>query len=215
MSLGQRIEKIESRINSLALRERALLLLAALGIAFVLADTFLLRPLDQRRETTRQQATQSAERSDALTASIARIAPMQNEDPNAELTAQRDALRQQIAQLSQEMATLDSGVLTPNQTLDLLGELLADRDDLRLISLDKLPPESLDPENNGNGIFIHRFGLVIESEFSGMLEYVQLIENLPRGLYWESLSLSVPEWPDNRAEIVLYLLALDEDWLGV
>ncbi len=215
MTLPQRLRKLEDRVNSLALRERGLLLIAALGVAFVLADMFLLRPLDQRREATRQQLDQTADRVAQLTESVEAIAGRQRGDPNAELIEQRDALRQRINLLSDELAALDTGLLTPTQTLELLRELLAERTDLELISLTKLPAEPLDPETGANGIFVHRFGIVVESDFSGMLDYVRLIENLPRGLYWESLRLSVPEWPANRADVVLYMLALNEDWLGV
>jgi len=215
MSLRQRLQRIEERVNALALRERGLLLIAALGVAFLLADTFLLRPLDQRREATGQQLEQTADRVARLTESVEQLASQQRDDPNAELIDERQALRQQIKTLSDELAALDTGLLTPAQTLELLRELLAERDDLDLISLNKLPAEPLDPENSGNGIFVHRFSIVVESDFSGMLEYVRLIERLPRGLYWESLALSVPDWPANRADVVLYMLTLNEDWLGV
>ena len=215
MTLRQRLSKLEDRVNSLALRERGLLLIAALGVAFLLADTFLLRPLDQRREATRQQLDQTADRVAQLTESVESIAGQQRDDPNAELIEERDALRQRINLLSDELAALDTGLLTPAQTLEVLRELLADRTNLELISLNKLPAEPLDPDTGANGIFVHRFSIVVDSEFSGMLDYVRLIENLPRGLYWESLTLSVPEWPANRADVVLYMLALNEDWLGV
>lgn len=215
MSLRQRLQRIEDRVNGLALRERGLLLVAALAVAFLLADTFLLRPLDERRETTRQQLEQTGDRVGQLTESLEQVAGRQRDDPNAELMAERDALRRQMNTLSEDLAALDTGLLTPAQTLELLRELLADRDDLELIALDKLPAEPLDPDTAGNGIFVHRFSIVIESDFSGMLDYVRLIESLPRGLYWESLRLSVPEWPANRADVVLYMLALNEDWLGV
>lgn len=215
MTLRQRLQKIEDRVNALALRERALLLLAALAVVFFLADTFMLRPLDQRREDSRRLLEQTSDRVAQLSSSVEQLASQQRNDPNAALIAERNSLQQRMQAISSELAQLDTGLLGPGEMLGLLHRLLADRSDLRLVSLDKMPAEPLDPESTVGSIFVHRFSIVFESDFSGLLGYVRLIENMPRGLYWESLKLSVPEWPTNRAEVVLYMLALDEDWLGV
>jgi MSHA biogenesis protein MshJ len=65
------------------------------------------------------------------------------------------------------------------------------------------------------GLFVHRVRLVIESDFGGIRDYLGLIEDLPSGVFWDSLKLDVPAWPANRAELVLYSLALDDNWLGI
>ncbi|MEX2500525.1 MAG: hypothetical protein WD397_16790 [Wenzhouxiangellaceae bacterium] len=215
MTIRQRLQKIEDRVNALALRERALLLLAALAVVFFLVDTFMLRPLDQRREDSRRLLDQTGDRVAQLSSSVEQLASRQRNDPNAALIAERNSLQQRMQAISSELAQLDTGLLGPGEMLGLLHQLLADRTDLKLVSLDKIPAEPLDPESTVGSIFVHRFSIVFESDFSGLLGYVRLIENMPRGLYWESLKLSVPEWPTNRAEVVLYMLALDEDWLGV
>lgn len=215
MTIRQRLQKIEDRINALALRERALLLLAALAVVFFLVDTLMLRPLDQRRQESRRLLDQTSDRVALLSSSVEQLASQQRTDPNAALIAERSSLQQRIQTISSDLRQLDTGLLEPGEMLALLHHLLADRADLTLLSLDKMPTEPLDPESTVGSIFVHRFSIVFESSFSGLLDYVRVIETMPRGLYWESLKLSVPEWPTNRAEVVLYMLALDEDWLGV
>jgi len=215
MTFARRIQKLEERVNAMTLRERALILLGLLGLVFLVVDATLLRPLDERRQRIGTQLEQTRDRVQALSASIEQLATRGRQDPNEELRRQAAALEGRIERLAADLAGLDAGLMTPDQTLELLRRVLDEQPDLDLKSLVKLPAEPLEPDAAGSGIFIHRFRIRFETGYGGLIDYVRLLENLPPGLYWESMRIEVPGWPTNRAELELYMLTLDEDWLGV
>lgn len=217
MSPRERIKALGERINGFTLRERGLLFLAVLAAVFLLWDLVAMSPINQRREVAQAQLEQVRDRVGNLNASIQAMVKNRQGDPNAELAARRDSLEREIAELETRINTLHSGVSSPDRAVRVLARLLADRADLTVVSLENLPSSPLLAGGSADdaGIFIHRVRLVVESDFDGILGYMALIENLPEGVYWESLKLEVPDWPTNRVEMVLYSLALNDGWLGI
>lgn len=219
MSPRVRLQALAERVNALSLRERGLLFLAILAAVFLLWDWAAMSPINERQTRTQDELEQVRDRVTSLNESIQSMVQQRQRDPDAELTARRDTLQEEVATLENRISELHSGVSSPDRAVRVLTSLLADRPDLSVISLENLPSTPLvgtELANGGQvGIFVHRVRLVVESDFGGILDYMSLIENLPEGVYWESLKLEVPEWPRNRVEMVLYSLALNDGWLGI
>ncbi len=219
MTPRARLNALGERINGFTLRERGLLFLAVLATVFLLWDVVMMSPISERQESTQEQLEAVRGRIAGLNDSIQSMVRERQRDPNAELTARRDTLQQEIAALEQRINELHSGVSSPNRAVHVLARLLEDRSNLSVVRLENLPSQPLlgdGLENGGQaGIFVHRVRLVVESDFDGVLDYMALIEELPKGVYWESLVLEVPGWPANRVEMVLYSLALNDGWLGI
>lgn len=214
-----RLQAIGERVNALSLRERGLLFLAILATVFLLWDWVVMSPINERQTRTQDELEQVRDRVTNLNESIQSMVQERQRDPNAELIARRDALQEEVATLENRISELHSGVSSPDRAVRVLTSLLADRPDLSVMSLENLPSTPLVgtelADGSQAGIFVHRVRLVVESDFGGVLDYMGLIENLPEGVYWESLKLEVPEWPRNRVEMVLYSLALNDGWLGI
>jgi MSHA biogenesis protein MshJ len=219
MSPRVRLQALAERVNGFSLRERGLLFLAILAAVFLLWDWAVMGPINERQKRTQDQLEQVRDRVTNLNESIQSMVQQRQRDPDAELTARRDALQEEVAKLETRINELHSGVSSPDRAVRVLARLLADRPDLSVVRLENLPSTPLvgtELANGGQaGIFVHRVRLVVESDFEGILGYMGLIENLPEGVYWESLKLEVPEWPRNRVEMVLYSLALNDGWLGI
>lgn len=216
MNFSARIESLAGRINSLSLRERGLMFLAILAAVFLAWDMAVMGPINERQRTTQSQLEQVRERVASLNDSIQSMVQARRSDPNAELARRRDALLQEVADLETRIGKLHSGVSSPERAVRVLAQLLADRPDLTVESLENLPSNPLvaGEIGAGTGVFVHRVRLVVTSDFHGILDYMGLIEELPDGIYWESVRLEVPAWPTNRVEMVLYSLALNDNWLG-
>ncbi len=224
MKMPQRISRLGERINALSLRERGMLLIALWGLLFMLWDLTLMESIRARQEAARTQLESVRERVGALSRSMRTLAGERQQNPEQKLWARLEALQAENTALAQEMASLRGGISTPRQSLAVLTGLLAEQGDVEVISLENLPVEPLLVEplavtggstETSAGIHIHRVRLVVESDFGGVLDYLNLIEGLPEGVYWESLNLNVPGWPANRVELVLYSLVPGDGWLGV
>lgn len=217
MTFRARLRKVAERINGLSLRERALLLLAVFAIIFLVWDFSSMQPLGQRQETVRTELQNVRQRVADLTGNLQQLAAQRGRDPDRELAAERDALQAEIDSLEARLADRHGGIATSEESVSVLAALLARRAGVDIIELENLPPGRLESAagNPVPGLFVHRVRLVIESDFEGIRGYLEQTADLPRGVFWESLELSIEQWPTNRIELMLYSVTLDERWLGV
>jgi len=217
MNLQRRLGRLEERINGLSIRERGLLLLAVFAVVFLLWDFLSLQPLNDRREAVQSQLEQVRERVSNLSSTIQEMAGEQRGDPDRQLRRQQAELEAETQALEQRLEQRHGGIATPSESIAVLAGLLGQHSRVDIVELENLPAERLlnAAGNPVPGLFVHRVRVVIESDFEGVRDYLRRIETLPEGVFWESLVLSVPAWPTNRIELVLYSLALDDHWLGV
>ncbi len=217
MSLRARIARIAERINSLSLRERALLMLAAFAVIFLAWDFSSMQALGQRQEAARSELENVRQRVQDLSQSLQQLASQRGRDPNRRLTAEREALEEEIDALETSLAERHGGIATPRESVSVLAGLLARRAGVDIVELENLPPGRLEGASGKSvpGLFVHRVRIVIESDFNGIRNYLDRTAELPRGVFWESLRLTVEQWPTNRVELMLYSITLDDRWLGV
>lgn len=212
-----RLKQLIERINGLSLRERALLALAALAVIFLLWDALLMKPVRERQQRVQTELEQARERVADLTSSIQSMAVARAEGPNAALTQRRSALISEISRLEDRLLQAYGEIGDPRQSVSLLTGLLAERAGLSLVELENLPPEGLTGANDQlvTGLFVHRVRLVVDANHDGIRDYLALLAELPSGVSLESMHLTVPDWPRNRVELILFSLTLDDNWLGV
>ena len=214
MKLPNAVERLRERIDSMPLRQRALLLLAIVGLLFVVVDTVLLRPQAERRSALSDRLSDVDERIESLNESIESLAERASDDPDAEARRRLAEAQTAIDSLQRELSELGGGIARAEDSLAILRSLLTARRGAELVELVKLPVENL-LENEDSPIYVHRFRLVFEADYGTTMRYVEMIENLPRGLYLESMQLQALDWPANRIEMIFYTLTLDEGWLDV
>lgn len=218
MSLTRGFKQLSEQLNGRSLRERIFLLLTGLVIMLVLWDALLLQPLRHERTEAATQLLQVTQRQTELAVNFTALQAESHRDPNRELRQREQELQTDIRVLTERINNLHGGISNPRQSLTTLAALLADRSGLALVTLENLPAEPLtsgDDNPVATGLYIHRVRLVLDSDFNGVLDYLSLVRDLPGGVFWESFELSVPEWPTNRAELILYSIAAGDAWLGV
>lgn len=212
-----RLNQVIERINGLSLRERALLALAVLAVVFLLWDALLMNPVRERQQRVQGELEQVRERVAGLTASIQALAVARAEGPDAALRQRRSALVSEISSLEDRLLQAYGDIGDPRQTVSLLTGLLAERAGLALVELENLPPQALTDADRQAipGLFVHRVRLVVDANHDGIRDYLALLAQLPSGVFLESMHLTVPDWPRNRVELILFSLTLDDNWLGV
>jgi MSHA biogenesis protein MshJ len=149
MTLRTRLYRLGEKINGFSLRERALLMLAAFAVIFLLWDVFAMRPITERQQHIQGQLNEVRDRVTTLTVSIQQLATERGRDPNAELTARRDQLETEIHALGRRLAEAHGGIATPRQSVAILAGLLAERSGVEVVELENLPVEPLYAEEIG------------------------------------------------------------------
>lgn len=212
-----RLNQLAERINGLSLRERGLFALAVLAVILLLWDALLMNPVRERQQRVQAELEQVRERVSGLTTSIQALAVERAQRPDEALVQRRLALLSEIEFLEQRLRQAHGEVGDPRQSVSLLTGLLAERAGLNLVKLENLPAQALAgiDDQPVPGLFVHRVRLVLDANHEGIRDYLALLAELPTGVFLESMHLTVPDWPRNRVELILFSLSFDENWLGV
>jgi MSHA biogenesis protein MshJ len=207
--------RLEARLEGLSLRERGLVLLAALATVFALWDRALLTPL------YRAGAERDAERQSLLE----RIAKLDLESDRLRLrlgASAHDPERARLLQLEQAVRALgaeiearSAGLVTPQQMTVALRELLERTPGVEILEVRALDPEPLGaPAGSAPQAFRHGMDLRFEADFASSVEFLERVERLPWSFFWSALEYEVTEHPRARVHLRLHTLGSGEGWLG-
>lgn len=221
MNLRQRMQQLTAQIDALSLRERAILMLGAFMVLFLLWDRMLMADITRRGAAVNAEITTTRTDIGRLNTAIANVAHARGDDPDAVLRAQIDAARRDIARIDNALAERAGQVIPPGEMADVLQEILQHQQRLKLVSMTSLPPEALltaDEEREAglNGsIYRHGLEFEIEGRYLDVLGYLRELESLQWQFSWDALELESIEYPVNRVRIRVHSLNLEEGWLGV
>lgn len=207
------------RIDALSLRERALVLLAALVLIAALWDSLLMRPIDRSRQRMEPEVVSLRAEVQRLDAAITELANERGGDPNAAFRAQVQQERTGISDLDRQLGGLTSGLIAPEQMVQVLDQVLDRSKPLDLVALRSLPAEplaSLVPDEAlPSRIFRHGVEIELEGTYLDLLAYLRALDQLQWRFYWQTLELDVTAHPRLRVKLTAYTLGQEEAWIGV
>jgi MSHA biogenesis protein MshJ len=214
---------LAKKYESLSLRERGLVVLALLALVIAIWDTYLMDPL--RRARTGLEAELASAGTFGVTATSADVS-----DPRQVSIKRAGELQTQLASLDAQLKTSARGFVSSDRMIEVLHDVLDRQGRLELVSIRNLPVTSLvpPPEPDPAGLeavapataelqppYVHSIELVVDGQYSDVLDYLGRLEALPWKFRWTSLDLSTAGYPRNRVRIELSTLSLDSTWLGV
>jgi MSHA biogenesis protein MshJ len=199
------------RFEALSLRERAMVVLAMIGGLVALWDTFLMSPL----RTTR--IALEAELASASAFGMPRGGD--TSDPRQMAITRAGELQTQLQSVDTQLANTASGFVASGRMIEVLHDMLDRQGRLALVSIRNLPVSGLIAPAEAKALaqppYVHTIEIVIDGEYSDILDYLSALEALPWKFRWTSLDLSTAGYPRNRVRIELSTLSLDSTWLGV
>jgi MSHA biogenesis protein MshJ len=212
-NLGPALENAALRFKKLSVRERLLVLGAAIGVMFMLWNLTLMGPLDQRRNALQQEL---AMMQDEMSATADAAEAAQAADPLSVAFSKQQALQSQLKTLDAELDQQSAGLIEPKRMADVVHEVLSRQHGVTLMSLKNLPPQSLAKDSaQASGPYIHPVELIVEGNYLDVLAYLHALEGLPYRFYWRVLELKTTEYPVNRVRIELGTLSMDREWIGI
>ena len=229
--MKERWRKLSARFDALMVRERVLVLVAAVvGIALIF-DTLALQPLEVRKKRLTQQlaeARQSLKAADTLMKARENVV-----DPDAVKRTYRNALRKQLAEIDLIMQGLQRGLVPPERMAKLLEDMLSHSRGLRLVALRNLPaqrfetpgskpdapkpgaeakPGTKDPERT---IYQHSVEITLQGSYADLHNYLAQLEQLPSQMFWGRISVNTERYPRLRVTLTVQTLSLNKAWLIV
>jgi MSHA biogenesis protein MshJ len=223
--------KLAARYDALTMRERVLVLVGLVAGVALLFEWLALQPLDARKKRLERQIAEARNSMKAAEAVLAAQAPLM--DPDDVRRSYRNALRQQLADIDQNMQGLQRGLVPPERMARLLEDMLSRGRGLQLISLRTLPvrryetPELAPAGKNGNRtakpapkdsertVYQHSFEITLQGSYIELHDYLTQLEKLPWQMFWSRISVNTEQYPRLRATLTVQTLSLNKAWLVV
>lgn len=220
--IKQKYQLLNEQFSKLTMREKSSILLASIGLVLFLGITLFVQPAWQKlnEDNLKNQATQK--RLASLDRQIVQLEKKLKEDPNAPLRQRLKRLAQEDNKLENRLDALTSDLVPANRMTKLLENLLAKSSDLKLITLESLPPKFLQASQTPNednatnlGLYQHGVKLVLEGGYFPLLQYLESIEESKWQFYWKGFDYQVSEYPLATLELEVYTLSRSEAFIGV
>lgn len=214
------LRDLMDRFDQLSLRERVIVLVAALLLIALIWDSAFMSPLDKARKGRMQQVDALRAEVDGLEKSIEALVAQGASNPTPDSKVVIEALNAEIAEIERRLAGATSGLIAPREMAQVLEQVLARASRLRLQALRTLPPQAVVAPNAQTGaaaaqIYKHVVELELTGSYLDTLYFLQQLEALPWRFFWDHIEYTVEEHPRGRVKLRLYTLGLEEGWIGV
>ena len=208
-------------IDAQPVRQRALVLVAALAVLFAFWDAVLMRPAKADRVQAETDIEKLEKQVKALEAQSERIVQELAADPNLDRRERRAELQRQLADLDARFNEKTADLIPPSEMVRVLKELLGHETMLQLVRVESLQAEPvLAASETGSDvppsrIQIFKHGLVMEllGDYLSTLRYLEAVEDLPWHFFWDSFEYQVEEYPEGRVRLKVLSLSTQEGWM--
>ena len=227
--------KFTARVEALQPRERIMAFGAAVVVLVFLANALVFSPLSRKEAALRSTLQQQTITLGGIAADIEGKARAYGDDPNEALRKRLGEVRAETARTSDELRTMQKGLVPPERIAPLLESILRANGRLKLVSLKTLPvttladgatpaPAAPAPANGTSAapppvvkspdlLYRHGVELTVRGSYLDMVDYMQALETLPTQLFWGKAQLEAEAYPNVRLTLTLYTLSLDPKWM--
>jgi MSHA biogenesis protein MshJ len=223
-----------ARVEALQPRERIMAFGAAVVVLVFLANTFVFAPLSRKEASLRSTLQQQTIAIGGIAADIEGKARAYGNDPNEPLRKRLGEVRAETARTSDELRTMQKGLVPAERIAPLLETILRANGRLKLVSLKTLPVTTLTDGStpapaaptaptaapapppvvkSPDLLYRHGVELTLRGSYLDMVDYMHALETLPTQLFWGKAQLDAEEYPNVRLTLTLYTLSLDPKWM--
>jgi len=237
----QRWLMLAARIDVLTLRQRVGIFAACAAVVLYLVTMLAIDPLLREQARLRAQISQQRATMAGIDTDITALVEAFSRDPDAVNRQRLAAAREETRTLGDNLATMQKGLVTPEQIAPLLQNILRANGKLQLVSLATLPvtpvggPPAAAPANpatpgtnaasaavpaaaaaaSSTLLYRHGVQVTVRGSYLDMIDYMAALESLPAQLFWGDATFSVEAYPRAHLTLTLYTLSLDSKWLTI
>jgi MSHA biogenesis protein MshJ len=210
-----------SRFDALSMRERVLVVFAAVAVIYFVSELALLGP--QRAEMRALQKKIAQQDIELATIAKATSAVTSAATPAADAVSQRaelDALRRQV----EGSRTLLGEAATEARTGELVRAMSVVPPGLTLVSIKTLSvqpilraarqvPGGAAPNTTASAPALYRHGVeaVVRGSFASLIPYMQKLEQGPIRVFWGDVQVEMETYPVAKLRLVVYALSTRPD----
>lgn len=216
-----RWRQVRRQFDSRLPNERKLLIIAGLALVWFVSDALLITPaLTQIKAASKREAVAAA----ATAAMQGELNRKRVEMANQMLAAQREqvSLRERLAQGKAELERQQAMLAPASEMRTLLEGLLAQGGRLRVLAMRTQPPKEVSfPGAAGRDagtpsmLFKHGLEITLSGSYLELLQWLRSVENLPRRLLCDGLTLSSDEHARLTLTLMVHTFSPDRDALEI
>ncbi len=213
--MKERLRQWAERIDALELRERALLLVAAVVVLYLLVDTLALQPALRAQQRVKQDITDLELQLSTQRQQLKLLTEGREADPLESRRRQRDALQKELAELDARIREQLGALVEPAQAAEVLEQVLSRQPGLSLVSL-KASSEPLlivdeDDDEVRSGLGRYHLDLKVRGSYLNTLRYLKALEAMPWKFFWQTVELTVQGYPHTETLLKLYTVGAHDD----
>lgn len=219
--IKRRFETLQSRIDALSLRERAMIFVAASALLYFLWESLLLEPLSHEQKLLISQMETVRTEIAALDEQSLAIINQHKNDPNRDKRELLAELNRKLKQADAQINERINGLIEPRDMARILEQMLQKQEGLDFVRLENLGSEALvnvrseESDSSAPGIFRHTLRLELEGTFGQTLAYLRALETLPWQFRWDEVKITMLKYPRANIVIKVHTLSLQEGWIDV
>jgi MSHA biogenesis protein MshJ len=195
-----------------------------LYVLYMLAFDPLLREQARLRAQVAQQRVAVA----GVDAQITTLVDAFARDPDTASRQRLATARAETRRLGDSLASMQKGLVAPEQMAPLLQTILRANGRLQLVALATLPvtavggppPSAVPPAAAAAPapavtglLYRHGVQVTVRGSYGDMIDYMAALERLPTQLFWGQAQLAVEDYPRAQVTLTLYTLSLDRKWM--
>ncbi|KPJ68031.1 MAG: hypothetical protein AMJ43_01040 [Coxiella sp. DG_40] len=198
------VVQLLSRIDSLTLPKRVILLVGCMVIIFVAWRYCLWNDLIQRK-TLLNTRVKLAKREMLTIGNALQTTRQKMQDENGNEQPSKKFIPNKK----------ETNLVSPEEITQVLQDILFARHDLELLQIENLPVKKVAPPNTELVFF--EYGIVIKfrGSYFAALRYLHDLENLHWPLFWDKLDYRVVKYPQAEVTLFLHTVSTQEGWIHV
>jgi MSHA biogenesis protein MshJ len=220
---------LAARIDRATLRQRIGLFLAGAAVVLYVLYILAFDPLLREQARLRAQVAQQRVAMAGVDAQITTLVDAFARDPDAASRQRLATARAETRRLGDSLASMQKGLVAPEQMAPLLQTILRANGRLQLVALATLPvtavggpppsavpaaPAAAAPAPAVTGLlYRHGVQVTVRGSYGDMIDYMAALERLPTQLFWGQAQLAVEDYPRTQVTLTLYTLSLDSKWM--
>ena len=217
-------QKIESYVKGLSKRDQISLAIIIFVVVLMIWFRGFYVPLSNDLATVKADLEKSNTNLIVARAKMSALQKSMEKDPDLE---NKEKLAQYIKdgkQLDAQLAKTSTQIISPQEMVKLLEQMLKNQSGLKFISLKNKPatPEFTEVNNKEaskkegvSSIYRHSVVLRVEGSYHSALAYMQKLEKLPWRFYWQGVEIETTKYPTSIITLEVYTLGFREGLIGV
>jgi MSHA biogenesis protein MshJ len=218
------VKKIETYIDGLSKRDQISLAIIIFVVVLMIWFKSFYVPLSSNLAAIKDDLGKSNTNLIVAQAKMSALQKSMEQDPDRENKEKLARYIQRGKNLDKELAKTSTQIITPQEMVKLLEQMLKNQSGLKFISLKNKPatPEFTDTGNKSDkkggrvsSIYRHSVVLQVEGSYHNALAYMQKLEKLPWIFYWQGVEIETKKYPKSIITLEIYTLGFREGLIGV